>query len=181
MSINAMNTGKTAVYLTSELDKYIPFNRHWVWAYYLYFPFILLPILFLRDSRELFQAFIFYCITAGITLTIFALWRTGMYRPEIAADDLSARLLKGIYAKDYPYNCFPSQHVAYSFTATLVFFRRKRLYGWLALVIALLISMSTLFIKQHWFIDVPAGILVAFLAYLITYKMIFGDKIDHET
>jgi len=179
LSINAMNAGKTAVQLEIFLDRMIPFNHHWVWAYYLYFPFIFLPILFLRDTKELLKAFIFYLLTAVITLTIFALWRTVMIRPDIVANDLSARLLQGIYDRDHPYNCFPSQHVAYSWTATVVAFRRNRTFGLIAVPIATLITLSTLFVKQHWFVDAPGGIAVVITAYFITYKLLMKGK-DYE-
>ncbi len=182
LSINAMNAGKPAVQLETFLDSMIPFNHHWVWAYYLYFPFIFLPFIFLRTTSELIKAFVFYLITATITLTIFALWRTVMVRPEILANDLSARLLRGIYEQDHPYNCFPSQHVAYSWTATIVAFRSKRSFGLLAVVIATLITLSTLFVKQHWFVDVPGGFAVVIIAYFITYNIILkGQDYEHSS
>lgn len=181
LSINRMHDGEKATFLPTVIDSMIPYNRHWVWFYYLYFPFIFLPFLFLRNRKELYRAFAFFLITAVITLTFYLFWRTGINRPKIIDEDLSARLLKAIYREDNPYNCFPSQHVAYSWTAALIFYKRNRIYGYIGFFIALCISLSTLFIKQHWFVDFPGGIAVAFLGYFLTYKAIFKDKkIDNE-
>jgi len=178
LSINALHAGKDAVCLKIFIDDLIPFNRHWIWFYYLYFPFILFPIIFLRDYKELTRATVFYLITAFITLIVFAFWRTTMIRPEIVGNDLSARLLKRIYDQDHPYNCFPSQHVAYSWVAAFIAVRRDRFFGYASFVIAILISLSTVFIKQHWFVDIPGGIGVALIAYLLTYHIIFKVNLN---
>lgn len=46
--------------------------------------------------------------------------------------------LRALYRADPPCNCFPSLHVAHSFVSALV-------------------AMSTVFIKQHYVLDVIAG------------------------
>jgi hypothetical protein len=65
---------------------------------------------------------------------------------------------------DPPYNCFPSIHVAHSFVSALACFRVHRGVGIAALLCASLVALSALFIKQHYVLDVIAGILLAGVA-----------------
>ena len=55
-----------------------------------------------------------------------------------------------VYAFDTPYNCFPSIHVGHSFVSALVCYRVDRRVGFTALIVATLVGLSTLFIKQHY-------------------------------
>jgi len=75
--------------------------------------------------------------------------------------------LQFIYDSDRPYNCFPSLHVAYAFLAALTCYRIHRGLGIAALVYAALIGISTLYTKQHYVVDVVAGALLAYVAYLV--------------
>ncbi len=174
--INRMNVGSEAATLGTFVDGLFPFNRHWVWFYYLYFVAIMLPFFVVKDRHGLWKAISAYSIVCVVTLGFYALWPTIIHRPTVIGTDLSAKLLKAIYDGDKPYNCFPSQHVAYSWTAAFIALNENTRTGVAALVIAILISLSTLFIKQHWFVDVPSGIAVAALGYFLSYKIIFNRK-----
>ena len=68
---------------------------------------------------------------------------------------------------DPPYNCFPSLHVAHSFVSALTCLRVHRGVGIVALISASLVALSTLFTKQHYVLDVIAGVLMAVAAYAI--------------
>jgi len=170
IAINNMHEGLKGATLKTIIDDTIPLIRHWVWFYYLYFIAIVFPIFFIKTRSELWRGLAAFTITAVVSLAVYAFWRTEIIRPKIIGDDISAYLLKLVYEGDKPYNCFPSQHVAYSWTAMFIAFKQNKWAGIIALVMAILISLSTLFIKQHWFVDVPAGIMLALGSYLLVYK-----------
>ena len=75
--------------------------------------------------------------------------------------------LRFLYSADPPYNCFPSLHVAHSFVSALTCYRVHRGVGIAAALCAALVGLSTLFTKQHYILDVIAGILLACVAYLV--------------
>ena len=175
---NHIHPGDPGTRLPIFIDSIIPFNRHWVWFYYLYFVAIVFPIFLIKNKPELWRGLTAYAITAIVTLAFFTLWKTEMIRPDVLGDDLSAKLLRTIYRHDKPYNCFPSQHVAFVWTAALISARLNRWAGAIVVILALLISISTLFIKQHWFVDVPGGIVVAALAYFVAYYCFFKKHTD---
>ena len=69
--------------------------------------------------------------------------------------------LRFLYSADPPYNCFPSLHVAHSFVSALTCWRVHRPVGMVAVLCASVVAVSTLFTKQHYMIDVLAGVLLA--------------------
>ena len=67
------------------------------------------------------------------------------------------------------YNLFPSFHCINSTVAFLAVFGRKEVPLWYriySLVLAVLICVATLFVKQHFIIDVFSGVAIALIAYL---------------
>ncbi len=85
--------------------------------------------------------------------------------------------LQFIYDFDRPYNCLPSLHVAYAFLAALTCYRVHRGLGIAALLYAALIGISTLYTKQHYVVDVVAGVLLAYVAYLVFLRSYAHDAI----
>jgi membrane-associated phospholipid phosphatase len=75
--------------------------------------------------------------------------------------------LRLLYQADPPYNCFPSLHVAHSFVSALTCYRVHRGVGITAVLCATLVGLSTLFTKQHYVLDVIAGVFLACVAGVI--------------
>jgi membrane-associated phospholipid phosphatase len=82
------------------------------------------------------------------------------------------------YSLDSPYNCFPSLHVANSFISALACYRVHLTLGLAAAVWASLIGASTLLTKQHYVVDVVAGVLMAALAYFLFLRSYARDRVD---
>lgn len=75
------------------------------------------------------------------------------------------------------YNLMPSFHCINSTLCYLGVCGKKEIPLWFriySLVMAVLIFASTLFVKQHYFIDVVTGIIVAVIAYVICIKLRAG-------
>jgi membrane-associated phospholipid phosphatase len=66
-------------------------------------------------------------------------------------------------------NAFPSMHVGLAVLLAFVGHRRSKAWGWTLGLAAALIIVSTLFVKQHFLVDLPAGALVGWLAFRISY------------
>ena len=70
---------------------------------------------------------------------------------------------------DGPYNCFPSLHITNCVVVALAHWRGRWRYwmlGWAALI-----AVSTLTTKQHFFYDIPGGILVGVIGTLIARRL----------
>lgn len=96
-------------------------------------------------------------------LTLFVLMPVKMtLRPEeLEVDSFASWALKICYLIDKPVNCCPSLHVALAFLGALATRVVDKLFGNIALVFALFISLSTMFVKQHLFLDVLLGLFIA--------------------
>src|SRR5262245_28470810 len=161
--------GPAAVYQTqTEWDRAIPFEPAWIWLYLL--PFAVGPLIAALLRRAVF---IWYFDRAlwviVLTQSFFVLVPTQTVRPAIdhLEDNLTNRLYKTIATIDTPpANAAPSLHVSLScLLAWALAYDRPRL-SVVALVLASIVWMSTLFTWQHHLIDVISGILVASIAAL---------------
>ena len=97
---------------------------------------------------------------------IFLLYPTRAPRPaDVIGEGFGVWGLRLLYQMDPPYNCFPSIHVAHSFVSALTCYRVNRRVGIGAGLCASIVSVSTLFTKQHYVIDLPAGALLGWGTY----------------
>ena len=65
-------------------------------------------------------------------------------------------------------NSFPSGHVAETFCVALGFFGlKKKKVGIFLLIMSLLIMISTIFLRYHYFVDVIMGDIVSFISFFI--------------
>ena len=86
-----------------------------------------------------------------------------------------------VYAGDLPGNLFPSIHCLESwicFRGAIGMKRTPRWYAPAMLVLTLMVFASTLLVKQHVLVDIPAGVLVAEVGLLLSDKLRAGRLLD---
>lgn len=152
------------------LDDRIPLQPAWVFVYgSLYLFLILLPVFVVRQEKVLRRTVFAYLAVWISAYVVFFVYPTVAPRPDdiVAGDGFPVWGLRLLYSLDPPHNCFPSLHVAHSFVSALSSYRVHRRLGVAASVSALAVALSTLFTKQHYILDVAAGIVLAFVAYAI--------------
>lgn len=151
------------------MDRALSVQPAWMLVYgSLYVFVVLLPLFVVRPPQLFRRAFQAYLMVMIVSYVGFLLYPTAAPRPaEVLGDGFSAWTLRLVYSLDPPYNCFPSLHVAYSFVSALTCYRVHRGVGAAAAVWAALIGVSTLYTKQHYVIDVIAGALAAYVAYVL--------------
>lgn len=156
------------------LDRAAGFDPRWIWVYQsVYLLTGSLPWL-ARTPEQLKRYLIGFAILAGISFVIFIFYPTRIPRIEVENPTGMYRLLL-LY--DGPYNAFPSLHVGF-LLYTLGFVRRIRApfnrMIWVILVIwFLLISWSTLALKEHYAVDLLAGIVLGLFADWAAWSRIF--------
>jgi len=174
------NEGRNFYNLSIFIDQKIPFNPHFVWTYILYYFVALMPVMVVTEIKEFRRMVGAYLMMYFMGFLTFILFPVKMMRPELVGDGYSIWLLKKIYNADNGYNCFPSMHVANAFLASFFSYRFNRVYGAVVYVIAFLITISTLFIKQHYIVDLIAGIALAYFVYRFSYYRFSAEKIKQE-
>lgn len=166
--------------VSCALDRYIPFNEFFVIPYYYWFAFLIIPGLYfgLWEPRA-FRDFQWTIIlTYSITMLIYLLYPTKQeLRPDFAAgamrDNLLTRITQGLYEFDTDTNVCPSIHVLGSLATLFAGLHSRTLRGWgwkvFFILSTVLISMSTVFLKQHSLVDVIAAIGVGFVCYAVQF------------
>ena len=94
-------------------------------------------------------------------------------------DNIFTRAIAGLYVVDTNTNVLPSLHVVGSFAVPFAAQNCKKLNKPLLIillyVVAILISISTVFIKQHSLLDIIVAVPYSVIFYLIVYKGIFKN------
>jgi len=150
-------------------DTRVPLEPVWALVYgALYLFLILLPVFVVRDEPHVRRMFLAYLCVWLASYVVFFLYPTVAPRPaHVLAPGFGAWGLRLLYSADPPYNCFPSLHVAHSFVSAFACRPVHRGVYRAAIVCAALVALSTLFTKQHYILDVAAGIVLAWCAQLI--------------
>lgn len=151
------------------LDRALPLMPVWALVYgALYVFLILLPIFVVRQVAQIRRTVFAYLLIWITAYVFFIVYPTEAPRPDrVVGEGFAMWGLRILYSSDPPYNCFPSLHVAHSFVSALACIRVHRSLGIVATVCASLVALSTLFTKQHYVLDVIAGMFLAVIAYAI--------------
>lgn len=118
-----------------------------------------------------------------IFLIISTLMPNGLHlRPMFfARDNVFVDMVRMLYRADTPTNVMPSLHVFNSIGACIAIYnskalRRHKIISWSAYILAGLIILATMFLKQHSVIDVMAAFLMAYTLYQFVY-VTHGKKV----
>lgn len=162
---SAVLSGYRATFLTpTVIDQSIPLLSWTVWIYAA--EYLMLPIGFIviRSSENLRQLSCAIILAVLISSVIFGIYPTLMQRPMLPGEGISEQALKLLHWVDPPSNCFPSLHVSIMILIAMYLNRESKAWGLFAWSMALLVSMSTLTTKQHYFVDILGGFMVALIA-----------------
>lgn len=148
-----------------SIDRLIPLIPEWAWIYEMIFIFPIFLIILLDSLEDVKRVGFSIIMCDLVAYPIFLLFPVMSVRPVVPMNTPSEILLNFIYYVDLPTNCFPSLHVAVSMVSALAIYHKKGLSGIWAILLGILISLSTLFTKQHYFVDVISGLLLAISTY----------------
>ncbi|MBQ7751740.1 MAG: phosphatase PAP2 family protein [Clostridia bacterium] len=160
------------------LDDKIPFCEYFVIPYYFWFIFLIGMMVygFFWDETALRNYMKFTAITYTVTLFIYAIYPTAQnLRPmSFENNNFCTQIVKFAYKVDTNTNVCPSIHVLGSMA---VYFatRKSRVFGKKAwritfFAVTVLITLSTLFVKQHSVLDVVFAVILGIIAYPFVYK-----------
>lgn len=164
----------------TSLDDLIPFNEFFYIPYFLWFMYIPLVVLFLlfTSKKEFYQTCSFLFIGMTICLIIYTFWpnRQNLRPDTFLRDNFFVDCVKRLYAFDTSTNVCPSIHVFNSIGAHIAVMNCAKLKDkkWIrsgSLILAIMISLATVFLKQHSVVDglcaaVLAGVMYFFVYYL---------------
>lgn len=156
-----------------SIDDKIPFVEEFVLFYLSWFVLLAVAQFWsLFASKRDFLRLVFVMFLGNtICLGIYWIAPNGIdLRPNTVPDNIWGWMIGFLYQADTSTNVCPSIHVSSSVAIALVgwnsqLLKRKRGYQILLAVWAVLICMSTLFIKQHSVVDVFWGTIISLALY----------------
>ncbi|MDD6189417.1 MAG: hypothetical protein PUB32_07575 [Clostridiales bacterium] len=160
------------------LDDRIPFCEFFVLPYVLWYPFLFGTGLFLmlKDHDGFKNYMRFIGIAFGLALLFCAIFPNGQdLRPEeFPRDNIFTWLIGLLYTADDNQNVLPSMHVLGSCAAASALCLspkvKSRAVKLGAVLLAVLISVSTVFVKQHSALDIITAIPPAAVIFLVIYR-----------
>ena len=171
------------------LDDMIPFCEAFIIPYVFWYVFIVISLVyFARYNPDGFRNLMtFIIVTQIVAMLCYILWPSRQdLRPEVfPRDNIFTRIIGLLYTYDTNTGVCPSLHVAYSIGLVSAWLKEQNVHkGWKIFVViaAILICLSTMFIKQHSAVDFFAALPLCLLAEIIAYgKRYWIQKLKKET
>ena len=164
--------------IQTELDKHIPFIEYFIIPYLLWFVFIVAVFLcfFFTDVPGFYKMAKFMFTGMTIFLIISTLFPNGQdLRPVVfERNNIFVDMVRMLYRADTCTNVFPSLHVFNSLSACIAIsessaLKKHRGICIGAYVLAGLIILATMFLKQHSVLDVIGAGIMAYILYQFVY------------
>ena len=161
-------------------DDMIPFCEIFIIPYLLWFPYVIMTVVYFlfrnKNKKEYFQLIFNLMMGMTVFLVVSYIYPNVQHlRPAVfPRSNIFTRLVAEIYQTDTPTNILPSIHVFNSLAVYFAIHHCQALKDrkWLrrgALILSVLIILSTMFIKQHSVIDVCMGATLALFGFLVFY------------
>ncbi|MBI2654408.1 phosphatase PAP2 family protein [Candidatus Woesearchaeota archaeon] len=162
--------------LLTFLDSWFSCHPSWIWIYAgLYYPVIILATLTLKDTRHFAYTTFSYIVLMLLQMIFFLLFPVEtpvQWRKQVSGNSISERFLRLVHKADTDSNCFPSMHVSVAMLTSLHLTANVPKLGLWTLLFPLLIALSTLYTKRHYFLDTVPGAILGWIVFRI-YNLIY--------
>ncbi|MFA6261407.1 MAG: phosphatase PAP2 family protein [Bacteroidia bacterium] len=170
------NNFRKPIGLKSVIDDWFALKPAWIWVYSgIYYPIIIFMIFSFHDMRHFnYTVFSFFTLLmCQMLFFVFLPVQTPMeWRTAVTGNTVTHRFMRYIQSLDQSNNCFPSMHMSVSNLTALHLQANYPDFGNYVFVFPVLIAISALYTKQHFFLDLIPGALlgwVVFRFYLMIY------------
>lgn len=169
------------------LDDCIPFHELYVIPYTFWYLLIVVSLLYFAlyntDSFKKLQTYII--VTQVLAMVVYIVYPSRQdLRPEVfPRENFFTWILGLLYTFDTNTGVCPSLHCAYSIGIASVWLKRRETGGWLKAFMvfaAVMVCLSTMFVKQHSAVDFFAAIPVCILAEYLVFHGPWRNKKHDE-
>jgi membrane-associated phospholipid phosphatase len=162
--------------LMTFIDRWFTYKPGWVWIYSgLYYPAIIFTTLTLKDMRHFAYTAFSYFILLALQMIFFLFFPVESpmhWRRLVNGESLSEKFLNFVMRIDADSNCFPSMHVSVATLTALHLLDNASQLGLWVFSFPVLIALSSLYTKRHYFLDLIPGALLGWGVFEI-YKLIY--------
>ena len=163
LAVNRYGSLRRSIPLLTPADRCVPLRPRSLWLYLSFLPFCLAVVYDVRSTLRMGRMMACLVIASLVSYRSFLRFPSTYPRPRVEVEDgRLARAWRSLHAMDQPGNTFPSIHVGHAFLLALMLANElPEEEAEARLLWAVLISLSTLTTKQHYFVDIAGGLLVA--------------------
>jgi len=168
--------------LHTWVDDIIPFNEYFIIPYFIWFIYVasVLIFFFFKDVDEFYRFGLYLALGMSISLFICQIFPNGTDLRPVNLDpnkNIFTHMVAFIYKTDTNTNVFPSIHVFNSIATHVAILRSRFFYNnmkvkAISFIIMISICLSTLFLKQHSFLDVVGATILSYVIYQLIYAKI---------
>lgn len=158
-----------------EWERQLPLIPWTAWIYASDYIYPLIIGLMLKSdlvTTRVCWAFFIQTIVANTSFFVFPV----VFPRELWPHDPSDFLIDWIRTADTAANCFPSSHVAIVVLTYVAWIRERPKQPWFFLIWGLAICVSTMTTKQHYFVDILAGIVLGTTSYLAAERIVSDSR-----
>ncbi len=155
-----------------EWEKLVPFLPWSIWIYMVFYPIYLglcIVVLLKNNNHEILNktiyGFILLTILSCFIFVLLPISYPRMNYPLSLDDNLTNLIFRLVRKTDTPSNCLPSLHVGLCFYFAWCTLKVSKKFFNFGIFSSIIISISTLTTKQHYFYDIIAGFLLATLIF----------------
>lgn len=175
---------KGSNYPEIELDSKIPLVSWFVYPYFLTFPLGLFTFFYLayKDKKAFYTMYLTLIISFAISGIIYACGQTYFTKPDFEPQTFTDKFVVWTWNSTNPVNCFPSQHCFMAFAMIIACLSAKEekmniFFRIFTIITSILIVLATVFIRQHFVLDIIASFIIMFPIFAIAYTFKWGEKL----
>ena len=171
-NIGRFTDGHATVALWTRADRALPTIPEAIWLYVIYYVLVMMPMFTVRRARQLVEVLSAYLLVTVTAWVIFALWPVRMEYPPLACAGVSCDVLMRLWAMDMGVNVMPSLHAGHSVLAAAVFITYRNRAWPLVTAGATAVCIAAVLTRQHYVIDIPAGIALAVVGWAVVRRVV---------
>ena len=186
MALEVLDEGKTFHVVHCFVDDIIPFNEFFVIPYLTWHVLIPVTLVYtlVRETDNFRKLMRFFILTFTVVVVIYMVYPSCLeLRPEVfPRENIFTDVVRFIYLVDTPTNVCPSLHIIGSLGLLFVSWDTrgkdsvpKKVFMALDVVF---ICLSTMFMKQHSFVDILVAIPVSFIGWVLCFRGKEIEKIE---
>lgn len=144
-------------------EEQIPFLPAFLIVYMSFYALPVMIFMKLRERGRIYKSMMAFLIAVVVHLIFFFLMPISyQLRPELEwSSEILSQLFQLLYSVDQTINTFPSMHVSFAFLCHYIVKRYFPIHARASLIVACAVACSTLFVKQHYVMDVVSGFTMA--------------------
>tara|TARA_B100000900_G_scaffold412975_1_gene435874 strand:+ start:379 stop:957 length:579 start_codon:yes stop_codon:yes gene_type:complete len=149
------------------LDDYLPFFSFMIIPYYFYYILIVIPPFIIDDASKIKKLTTTLIKSSIVCYIIFVFWPISSSKVLSSVPERHFfKTLHDLITYDFLHqNAFPSMHVVITFIIGMVLAKEFPKFKFIFIALLVGIFVATFLIKQHYFVDSFAGLLVGLFYY----------------